>query len=263
MNDCAGKNLRRSASKSFKFWTSKRCDGARGAPGDIAQPTKRGQEQDRTRSWRSLQQSTNAIVMHLNRRRSGSMQSWLNTASRSLLKFAHVHACMHTCLCTCKINIALCFCHEPPCGIPSNSAPAPAQCHAVPCGCVATALCASKPVSCALRCSWSSACASPFATPRCLASPPEPNSLALGKRGGGARLPVLQRCLALAAAAIARPACCLLQRPPRAPPLRPLAPALRPPRCPVPSLWVATPRGGRRCPAAARQGRKCLELMLC
>ena len=35
-------------------WISKRCDGARGVPGDIAQPTKRGQEQDRTSRSRSL-----------------------------------------------------------------------------------------------------------------------------------------------------------------------------------------------------------------
>ena len=131
--------------------------------------------------------------------------------------------------------------------------------HTVPCNCTVPACCKA----CALRCSWGSACVSrlslcpPLSHRAAWPRPPSPTPWPWVCGGGG-----FPRWSAASPWAIARPACCLLQRPPRAPSLRPLASALRPPRRPVPSLWVATARGRRRCPAAASQGGKYLELML-
>ena len=91
----------------------------------------------------------------------------------------------------------------------------------------------------------------PLVTPRCLASPPEPNSLALGVWGGG--LPALERCLALGD----RPARLL---PSPAPPARPVpAPTgvCSPPTSPPCSLALGgNGQGEKALPRRCQPGRK-------
>ena len=130
-------------------------------------------------------------------------------------------------------------------------------CHTVPCNCTecckACALCAALQLG--LCICLSPIPLPPLVAPRCLASPPEPNSLALGGGGwgGGFPRPALQRCLALRD----RPARLLPSPAPAARPAPAPTGVCSPPTSPPCSLALGgNSQGEKALPRRCQPGRK-------